>query len=75
MPERPATKAARLLVLHELRQAGQLDRLSGQYIADIFGVNRSTIMRDLRTLDQAGKLVAELRAHWWTEHVKIKSPQ
>jgi hypothetical protein len=75
MPERPETKAARLLVLRELRQAGALEGLTLQYIADNFRVNRSTIMRDLRTLDEAEKLLVDVRSKWWDTHTRIKSPQ
>ncbi len=51
--KRALTKAGRLLVLLRLRQQGSLDGVTLQEIADQFGVNRSTIMRDLREIDQA----------------------
>jgi predicted DNA-binding transcriptional regulator YafY len=75
MPERPETKAARLVVLRELRQAGYLEGQTLQSIANVFDVNRSTILRDLRTLDAAETLLPETRQKWINSHPPIKSPQ
>lgn len=52
MPKRTISKAARLMILHRLRADGLLDDLTLQAIGDAFGLNRSTVMRDLRDLDQ-----------------------
>ena len=46
------TKAGRLLFLYRLREEGILDDKSLSDIAGPLGVERSTILRDLRTLDQ-----------------------
>lgn len=49
---KPITKAGRLLLLYRLREAGVTEGKTLQHIGDILGVNRSTILRDLRVLDQ-----------------------
>lgn len=61
---RVTTKAGRLLLLYRLREAGVLgDDHTLQEIGDALGVNRSTILRDLRVLDRVEeeyrRLVAE----------------
>ena len=59
-------KSARLAVLLELDRAGLLAGRTNQEIADAFGqgLHRSTILRDLRQLDdlkrEAGRLSARL---------------
>jgi excisionase family DNA binding protein len=45
------TKAGRML-LHRLQEHGVLDDLTLQTIGEVLGVNRSTILRDPRELDQ-----------------------
>ena len=51
MAKRSVTKSGRLLVLLRLREQGLLDEMTLQEIGDVLGLNRSTIMRDLRELD------------------------
>jgi hypothetical protein len=60
----PSTKAARILLLYELRRSGHLAGYNQSEIARVFGVNRSTILRDLRTIDEADKLLSKLRTRW-----------
>lgn len=62
--KRNATKAARLLILRSLSRAGYLEGLSLQDIGDRFGVNRSTILRDLRDLPEVDAELERLRAQW-----------
>ena len=52
MATNTTTKAGRLLLLHRLREAGVIEGRTLQEIGDALGVNRSTILRDLRVLDQ-----------------------
>lgn len=52
MATNTTTKAGRLLLLYRLREAGVLDGRTLQSVGDVLGVNRSTILRDLRVLDQ-----------------------
>jgi len=56
-------KAARLVVLYELDQAGLLSSHSLQEIADALGErnHRSTIMRDLRSLKQVKRMMQRAR--------------
>lgn len=49
---RTTSKAGRLLLLYLLREAGVIDGQTLQAIGDVLSVNRSTILRDLRVLDQ-----------------------
>jgi len=49
--KRTLTKAGRMTLLHHLRQDGLLEGLTLQEIGAVLGLNRSTIMRDLRELD------------------------
>lgn len=51
MTKRTSTKAGRLMLLYHLRRDGVIDDLTLQEIGDALGVNRSTILRDLRDLD------------------------
>ena len=57
------SKAGRLVLLLRLRDAGVLEDQTLQAIGDVLGVNRSTILRDLRVLDQVEaeyqRLIAE----------------
>jgi hypothetical protein len=48
------SKSGRLLLLHRLREADVIDReeQSLQEIGDALGVDRATILRDFRVLDQ-----------------------
>ena len=48
--QRTAKKAARMLLLLHLKDAGVLDDLTLQEIGDITGVDRSTIHRDFQDL-------------------------
>jgi hypothetical protein len=60
------TKAARLMILLEMQERGQLDGLSLQKIANLFPEpkpNRSTIFRDLRRLEQLKTIRDEMRKH------------
>lgn len=59
------TKAARLMILLEFREAGLLDGLSLDKIAALFPEppNKSTISRDLRRLDQVKAIRDEMRKH------------
>lgn len=52
MTKRTLTKAGRMLLLHRLQEHEALDDLTLQAMGEILGVNRSTILRDLRELDQ-----------------------
>lgn len=56
-------KSARLIMLMELQDNGQLGGLSLQKIADLFldAPNRSTIMRDLRDVERLRKLLKKFR--------------
>ena len=60
---RSVYKAARLIILLDLADAGLLEGLSLQQIADMFGdaPNRSTILRDLRQLPKLRKAVSDMR--------------
>lgn len=61
MTKRTVAKAARLVLLHLLREGGALPSEANQSdIAALLGVNRSTIHRDLRELDKALDLYQEL---------------
>lgn len=51
MSKRTVSKAARLVLLLRLRQQGVLEDLTYAAIGDVFGVNRSTILRDMEELD------------------------
>lgn len=45
------SKAARLILLLRLREQGILEDLTYQEIGDVFGVDRSTILRNVEELD------------------------
>jgi len=45
-------KAGRLVLLLRLREAGVLENQTLQALAEVLGTNRSTILRDLRVLDE-----------------------
>lgn len=60
------TKAARLMILLEMQERGELVDLSLQKIANLFPEpkpNRSTILRDLRRLEQLKKIRDAMRKH------------
>lgn len=61
---RTATKAARLILFRDLQRAGYLHDLTLQAIGDRFGVNRSTVLRDLRALELVGPELERLRDQW-----------
>jgi excisionase family DNA binding protein len=50
--KRTTTKAGRLVLLWRLRQEGVLEGRTLQALGDLLGVDRSTIMRDLREVDR-----------------------
>ena len=56
------SKAGRLVLLMRLRGAGVLEGQTLQAIGDVLGVERSTIMRDLRVLDQVEEEYQQLMA-------------
>ena len=56
------SKAGRLVLLLRLRDAGVLEDQTLQAIGDVLGVNRSTIPRDLRVLDQVEEEYQRLMA-------------
>lgn len=63
MAKRTTNKAARLVLLHLLREGGALDADAKRAdVARLLGVARSTITRDLAELDQALALYHELAA-------------
>ena len=63
MTKRTVAKAARLVLLHMLREGGALDADARRAdLARLLGVNRSTITRDLAELDKALALYHELAA-------------
>jgi hypothetical protein len=59
------TKAARLMLLLELQERGQLDGLTLQEIANLFPAppNRSTIYRDMLMLPGLRVIRDEMRTH------------
>jgi hypothetical protein len=59
------TKAARLMLLLEMQEHGELKDKSLQQIADMFphAPNRSTILRDLRVLDKLKKVRNRMRKY------------
>ena len=63
-------KSARLAVLLELEQEGLLAGRSYQEIADAFGhgLHRSTILRDLRQLDELKREVSRLEVEMGRQH-------
>ncbi len=63
MAKRAVNKAARLVLLHLLREGGVLDADATRAdLARLLGVHRSTITKDLAQLDQALALYRELAA-------------
>lgn len=48
-------KAARMAALLELYDSGRLATYTYQELGDIFGVNRSTILRDVRLLPRVSQ--------------------
>lgn len=61
---RTPTAAARLIILRNLQRAGYLDDLTLEEIAGRFGVNRSTILRNLRALPEVEAELDRLQALW-----------
>jgi DNA-binding MarR family transcriptional regulator len=51
-PDLTVPRVARLAALLEARKHGWLEGKTFQEIGDLLGVNRSTIMRNLRELDE-----------------------
>ena len=63
MGKRTVNKAARLVLLHLLREGGALDQDATRAdVARLLGVHRSTITKDLAELDRALALYHELAA-------------
>ena len=61
-PDRNLTKAARVVILFELDRSGYLEGLTLQQIADLFDVgHRSTILRDLRIMEDVKEVLPEMR--------------
>jgi len=57
--DRDVRHAARVIALYRARRMGWLDGKTLQEIATPLGVNRSTIMRNIRDLDQVDQLAEE----------------
>ena len=76
MATNTTTKAGRLLLLHRLREAGVIEGRTLQEIGDALGVNRSTILRDLRVLDQVEAEYQRLMAEqpWARRERKVVYP-
>jgi Mn-dependent DtxR family transcriptional regulator len=67
--KRTVNKAARLVLLHLLREGGALPSEANQSdVARLLNVNRSTITRDLRELD-AGVIRVTLKFQPWTSAI------
>lgn len=65
------TKMHRLLILRKAKDMGLLNEKSLQEIASAFSVNRSTILRDLRTLEEVREIEPKVLAileHWKIEN-------
>lgn len=63
MGKRTVNKAARLVLLHLLREGGALDQDATRAdVARLLGVHRSTITKDMAELDKALALYHELAA-------------
>lgn len=67
--KRAVTKAARMLLLRDLRRAGYLDGMTLRQIAARFDVNASTILHDLRCLSDIEPELERLIAAWRVEPV------
>jgi hypothetical protein len=60
--DRTLAKAARVVILFELDRSGYLEGLTLQQIADLFDVgHRSTILRDLRIMEDVKEVLPEMR--------------
>lgn len=59
---RVSTKAGRLLLLMRLRDDHVLDDRTLQEIGDVLGVDRSTVLRDLREVDEVEEAYRHLMA-------------
>ena len=62
MTKATLTKAGRMLLLHRLQERDLLDDLTLQAIGDELGVDRSTVLRDLRELEKVEKEYERLLA-------------
>lgn len=60
-PTKAVHKTARMLALVSLGRGHALDRYTYQQLADVFQVNRSTIFRDFRAIEEARELVVYAR--------------
>lgn len=55
------TKAARLLLIKAMRESGLLDYFRKGELAELLGISRNTLERDLATLEMAERLWPELQ--------------
>jgi hypothetical protein len=70
-PGRILSKAARVAILFELDRSGYLEGLTLQQIADLFDVgHRSTILRDLRIMEDVKDVLPEMRERLKRDYFK-----
>jgi len=62
MADKTLAKVKRLIILREAHQRGLTQDKTLQQIADVFGVNRSAILRDFRDLDEIAEVEDDLLA-------------
>lgn len=61
-PDRMEIGFARMIIIWRLKTAGYLKGKSLQFTANLFGVHRSTIMRDLRRISNAERILPDLQS-------------
>ena len=59
---RPTEQATRVMALHLLLEAGELDLSNKSAIAEKLGIHRHTLDRDLNTIEMAKDGVAAIKA-------------
>jgi hypothetical protein len=70
-PGRTLSKAACVAILFELDRSGYLEGLTLQQIADLFDVgHRSTILRDLRIMEDVKEVLPEMRERLKRDYFK-----
>jgi hypothetical protein len=70
-PGRTLSKAARVAILFELDRSGYLKGMTLQQIADLFDVgHRSTILRDLRIMENVKEVLPEMRERLKRDYFK-----